>query len=136
VIAHAAVSRRGSQTILVGCCLCLCLAAAPRLQADPAEAEVRVKADATPDNSGPPQKSDPELRRKAIGQAFAMLAVIIMGGTLLLLLVVMWGNRARRLARKPLPTVARRDDLWFLKPKPATSAEQSKKSPKDSDPAD
>jgi hypothetical protein len=111
----------------------LCLAVTPDLQADPADGEVRVKTESTPDDSGSPQRIDPDLRRKAIGQAFAMLAAIIMGGTLLLLLVVMWGNRARRLARKPLPTVARRDDLWFLKPKPTAEAEQWKKRPTDSD---
>jgi hypothetical protein len=137
VIAHAAEFRRSKPTVLLlGCWLCLCLAVAPGLQADPADGEVRVKVESTPDDAGPPQKADPDLRRKAIGQAFAMLAAIIMGGTLLLLLVVMWGNRARRLARKPLPTVARRDDLWFLKPKAATSAEQWKKRPEKSDPAD
>lgn len=47
-----------------------------------------------------------------------MWAGIIFGGVILLALVVMWGNRTRRLARSPLPPVAKRDELWFLKPKP------------------
>ena len=52
--------------------------------------------------------------------AFAMWAGIVFGGVILLALVVMWGNRTRRLARSPLPPIAKRDDLWFLKPKPST----------------
>jgi hypothetical protein len=62
--------------------------------------------------------SDAAVKKRSLWLAFLMLAGIIIGGTLLLTLVVMWGNRTRRLARKPLPPVAQRDELWFLKPKP------------------
>lgn len=55
--------------------------------------------------------------RRMLTFAFGMLAAILIGGTLLLALVVLWGNRARRLARSPLPPVSKQDDLWFLKPK-------------------
>jgi hypothetical protein len=59
-----------------------------------------------------------DVKKRSLWLAFFMLAGIIVGGTLLLALVVMWGNRTRRLARRPLPPVAQRDELWFLKPKP------------------
>jgi hypothetical protein len=61
---------------------------------------------------------DPDLKKNAVWLAFMMWAGIIFGGMILLVLVVMWGNRTRRLARSPLPPVANRDPLWFLKPKP------------------
>jgi len=61
---------------------------------------------------------DGDVKKRSLWLAFLMLGGIIIGGTLLLTLVVMWGNRTRRLARRPLPPVAQRDELWFLKPKP------------------
>lgn len=62
--------------------------------------------------------SEADVKKRSLWLAFFMLAGIIIGGTMLLALVVMWGNRTRRLARRPLPPVAQRDELWFLKPKP------------------
>ena len=62
--------------------------------------------------------TDPQLKKNAVWLAFMMWTGIIFGGVILLALVVMWGNRTRRLARSPMPTVAKRDELWFLKPKP------------------
>lgn len=72
-----------------------------------------------PVESIPPTATDPLLKKKAVWLAFAMWAGIIFGGVILLALVVMWGNRTRRLARSPLPPIAKRDELWFLKPKPS-----------------
>ena len=66
----------------------------------------------------PPLVVDPQLKKNAVWLAFMMWGGIIFGGVILLTLVVMWGNRTRRLARSPLPPVAKRDELWFLKPKP------------------
>lgn len=105
--------------LLCGCWLGLCLVATDRSHAagddsDPASAE-----SATPSERPFRADIDPELKTRTLSQAFVMLGGIIVGGTLLLLVVVMWGNRTRRFARRPLPHVAKRDDLWFLKPKPA-----------------
>jgi hypothetical protein len=83
----------------------------------------------------PPTATDPLLKKKAVWLAFAMWAGIAFGGVILLALVVMWGNRTRRLARSPLPPIAKRDELWFLKPKPyAGDAEPTP--PADSDSKD
>jgi len=61
--------------------------------------------------------ADPLAKNQTLMFAFVMLACIIVGGTMLLALVVIWGNRTRRLAQSPLPPIAKRDELWFLKPK-------------------
>jgi hypothetical protein len=66
----------------------------------------------------PDAVSDPLLKTRAVWLAWIMWAAIMFGGVMLLTLVVMWGNRTRRLARSPLPPIAKRDELWFLKPKP------------------
>lgn len=71
-----------------------------------------------PGESATPVVIDPHLKKNAVWLALIMWAGIIFGGVILLALVVMWGNRTRRLARSPLPPVAKRDELWFLKPKP------------------
>jgi len=42
---------------------------------------------------------------------------ILIAGVGLISLVMIWGNRMRRIARQPLPTVAPRDELWYLKNK-------------------
>jgi hypothetical protein len=68
-------------------------------------------------SSGRPITTDTQAKKEALTLGFIMLGSIIVGGTILLALVVMWGNRTRRLARSPLPAVANRDELWFLKPR-------------------
>ena len=78
--------------------------------------------------------TDPQLKKNAVWLAFMMWAGIIFGGAILLALVVMWGNRTRRLARSPLPPVAKRNELWFLKPKsPADNADETRPSDSGSD---
>jgi hypothetical protein len=67
--------------------------------------------------SGGSGTADTQAKKQALSFGLVMLAGIIVGGTMLLTLVVVWGNRARRLARSPLPAVSKRDELWFLKPK-------------------
>ena len=80
-------------------------------------------------DSATPIATDPQLKISALWLAFMMLAGIIFGGAILLALVVMWGNRTRRLARSPLPPVAKRNELWFLKPKsPADDADETRPS--------
>jgi hypothetical protein len=78
-----------------------------------------------------PLATDPDLKKNAVWLALMMWGGIIFGGVILLTLVVMWGNRTRRLARSPLPPVAKRDELWFLKPKPP-AGEAGETGPSDS----
>ena len=77
-------------------------------------------------DSASPIVTDPDLKKHAVWLALMMWAGIIFGGVILLALVVMWGNRTRRLARSPLPPVAKRDELWFLKPKPPADGAEGK----------
>jgi hypothetical protein len=92
-------------------------------QPDLAVGQVPQKSSDTPTaneavNPAQPFVVDPQLKKNTVWLAFVMWGGIIFGGAILLTLVVMWGNRTRRLARSPLPPVAKRDELWFLKPKP------------------
>jgi hypothetical protein len=75
------------------------------------------RASSVGDESVQPGAGTTHSKREALSFGLVMLAGIILGGAMLLVLVVVWGNRARRLARSPLPPVAKRDELWFLKPK-------------------
>lgn len=52
-----------------------------------------------------------------------LLAAVILIGIALLLFVVLWGQRARRIVRQPLPPTSRVDELWFLKPAPRQPVE-------------
>ena len=74
-------------------------------------------AEVLPEPARPLPTPDSPAKTQALSFAFVMLAGIIVGGAMLLALVVIWGNRTRRLARSPLPPVAPRDELWFLKPR-------------------
>jgi hypothetical protein len=44
-----------------------------------------------------------------------MLGGILICGVALVALALLWGHRIRRIARQPLPKVAPRDELWYLK---------------------
>ena len=44
-----------------------------------------------------------------------MIGGILICGVGLLAMVLLWGSRIRRIAREPLPRVAPRDELWYLK---------------------
>lgn len=131
MIVSSVVSRRSRHLLAVGCWLCLCLATAPGLHAAPLNRGAPTNSDAdgaksaATDAEGKRAAVDPELKNW-IWQAFLMLAGIIIGGTMLLVIIVMWGNRVRRFARKPPPTIAKRDELWFLKPKHGTNADTEK----------
>ena len=121
---------RCQRLLMAGCWLSLCLSAGGVVTAAPADADgpgedpVAVQADEVD-----PKTRDPKQTQKSLWLAFMMLGGIIVGGTLLLLMVVMWGNRTRRFARSPLPNVAKRDELWFLKPKPATGEPEEQAEP-------
>jgi hypothetical protein len=133
VIVPAVVSSFRRRLLLAGCWLSLCLAAAPGLHAAPVEDDAAdAEPAAAPAGEGKRAPIDPELK-KWVWQAFFMLGGIILGGMLLLLIVVLWGNRTRRFARKPLPNVAKRDELWFLKPKPPTIEPEQQPEPHDTD---
>ncbi len=132
MIAYPVLPRRSRPLLLVGCWLSLCLAGAPGLQAAPVDGEAAGAEPSVAPAEGKRAPIDPELK-KWVWQALLMLGGIIVVGTLLLLVVVMWGNRTRRLARKPLPHVAKRDELWFLKPKPPTSQSDQQPEPRDAD---
>ncbi|MBI3860906.1 MAG: DnaJ domain-containing protein [Planctomycetia bacterium] len=136
VSATASRPRRARRLLNAGLCLCVCLAACGTTSAAPTETEPDDAPATVPVEQPKRAPIDPVLKQKTLQQAFTMLAAIIIGGVLLLLVVVMWGNRTRRFARKPLPNVARRDELWFLKPKPAGSAEPEEQLPTDEPPAE
>jgi heme/copper-type cytochrome/quinol oxidase subunit 2 len=113
------------RVIIIGCLSCLAIAAQPEI----ATAQVPQNRPDFPAaqesvDPAPPIVVDPQ-KKNAVWLAFMMWAGIIFGGVILLALVVMWGNRTRRLARSPLPLVAKRDELWFLKPKPPTDEADS-----------
>jgi hypothetical protein len=72
-------------------------------------------AEAEP-HSPAPAFNEPEARR-AFDAGVLMLATILIAGVGLMALILLWGSRARRIARQPLPTVAPRDELWYLKNK-------------------
>lgn len=99
--------------LLAGCCW-LIVAPSP-LPGSESDGGVPDAAVEEPPTQAPTVES--RATKRLLTLAFGMLAAILVGGTLLLALVVMWGNRARRLARSPLPPVSKQDELWFLKPK-------------------
>ncbi|MBS0264386.1 MAG: hypothetical protein JSS02_20795 [Planctomycetes bacterium] len=116
------ISHRRWLTLLTGCWFSICLWASPTLSADPPESATEsAESQDEPTSAAPagPQRKpiDPGLKIW-LKQALLMLLGIILSGILLLLFAILWGNRARRLARKPLPAVSKPDELWFLKPKP------------------
>ncbi len=91
--------------------------AGPAFASDPAlPASTTDATDAQPE-SDRPAAPNAQLKINALSLGLVMLAGLIVGGAMFLALVVIWGNRARRLARRPLPPVAQRDELWFLKSK-------------------
>lgn len=64
--------------------------------------------------AGDPEDSEDRRRARQLG--VVMLGGIVILGIALLAFVLIWGNRVRRTARAPLPHVADRNELWYLKP--------------------
>ena len=119
MISHERV--RSIRWVIITGCVWLSLATAnpPNFAAaQPRDENPEFPAAQESADSGAEIATDPQLKKNAVWLALMMWAGIIFGGVILLALVVMWGNRTRRLARSPLPPVAKRDELWFLKPKP------------------
>lgn len=90
------------------------------------QASSAVTNDSEPDAAAPAEENVPDKRaapdpvddlqaRRAITSAVVMLAAILICGVGLIAMVLLWGNRARRIARQTLPKVAPRDELWYLK---------------------
>jgi hypothetical protein len=101
--------------VLVGGALLSLLAVAPLIADEPASDDPQ-SANSVGEEPLRTGVAGVRSKQEALSFALVMLAGIIMGGAMLLILVLVWGNRARRLARRPLPPVSRRDELWFLKP--------------------
>jgi hypothetical protein len=59
-----------------------------------------------------------EERRRAYTMGMVMIGGILICGVGLIAAALLWGSRARRIARQPLPRIAPRDELWYLKNKP------------------
>ena len=124
MIAGAGVRDRWRFSVGAGCWFWLVLWAAPVLDASPPEAEQTVQEeDNEPANAQTKRVPIDAGRKTWIRQALVMLLGIILSGILLLMIAALWGRRARRLARKPLPSVTKPNELWFLKPKPAAEGE-------------
>lgn len=64
----------------------------------------------------PTDPEDSEARHRAKQLGVVMLGGIVIIGVALVAFVLIWGNRVRRTARAPLPRVADRNELWYLKP--------------------
>jgi hypothetical protein len=79
----------------------------------PAAADEPARAD----EPAPILEDDEEARRRAYSTGMVLIGGILITGVGLLAIVLLWGNRARRIARQPLPKVTARDELWYLKGK-------------------
>jgi len=108
---------------VIAAALCLSSQALGRVavaqeQPAPGEAGAREQVETV---GGPPESlpsADEEAaRRRAYSTGIVMLGGILICGVSLVALALLWGNRMRRIARQPLPKVAPRDDLWYLKAK-------------------
>jgi len=64
-----------------------------------------------------------ERRKQMISASWIMLVGVAILGGILLLIVFLFGNRIRRIARKPLPDAPLRDPMWYLKNKANDTSE-------------
>ena len=64
-----------------------------------------------------------ERRKQMISASWIMLIGVVILGGILLLIVFLFGNRIRRIARKPLPNAPLRDPMWYLKNKANDTSE-------------
>lgn len=58
-----------------------------------------------------------KLQEKAATAGVLLFALVVISLAALLGFALVWGARARRTAREPLPPAPRGDELWFLKSK-------------------
>ncbi len=66
-----------------------------------------------------------ERRKQMISASWIMLIGVAILGGILLLIVFLFGNRIRRIARKPLPNAPLRDPMWYLKNKANDTSEST-----------
>lgn len=52
---------------------------------------------------------------KKAAAGMMVLVGIALAGVGLLLIIILWGNRLRRISRRPLPSAERGDELFYLK---------------------
>ena len=124
---------------VIHCCLLLfgCVLATGRLSAEPptplgAEPPTPPSTPAKDTNSrtlpkakdlpaGPDEFTSALNRKKEEEKAKNVGVVLLAGvailGVFLMAMVLVWGNRVRRMTRRPLPTQCRGDELWYLRPK-------------------
>ncbi len=64
-------------------------------------------------------------QKQLISASWIMLIGVAILGGILLLIVFLFGNRIRRIARKPLPNAPLRDPMWYLKNKANDTSEST-----------
>jgi hypothetical protein len=125
------LSRRTVSILVLLTALSAAARAAAQEQPAPDKMEVEA-ADGAPARTGavprPATADDEEARRRAYSLGMVLIGLVLICGVALLALVLLWGSRARRIAREPLPRISPHDELWFLKRKkdmaaPSDSAE-------------
>ncbi len=72
-----------------------------------------------------PTPEQQERRKQLISASWIMLIGVAILGGILLLIVFLFGNRIRRIARKPLPNAPLRDPMWYLKNKANDTSEST-----------
>lgn len=77
-----------------------------------------------------PEIVDDQVRKDVVLWSMVTLTAIVLVTLVLLAFVVIWGHRARRLARY-VPPVAPRDELWFLKSRKKTAGIEPFRSPRE-----
>ncbi len=84
------------------------------------------KNEENPTRRQPNQNLTPEQqerRKQMVSASWIMLIGVAILGGILLLIVFLFGNRVRRIARKPLPDAPLRDPMWYLKNKASDTSE-------------
>lgn len=104
---------------------CLMASAVPAQEPLPTQVQDSAAGEVDEDRAAPrgagDRPADPKEEERTLTIGFLLLAGVVFVGLCLVLFVVLWGMRTRRMTRKPLTPVGRRDELWYLKP-PRTEA--------------
>ena len=77
-----------------------------------------------------PREPNRERRKRIVQLAGYLLLLLALSGLLLVTVIVLWGFRARRVVRKPLPQVSPVDELWYLRPKQPKPADRPDEDPR------
>jgi len=70
-----------------------------------------------------------EERKQMLPVVWLLLFGVSLLGGIMILLIFLFGSRARRIARKPLPAAPLRNPLWYLKPQSKPLSESSNEPP-------